>query len=682
MRMFPRAWMALLLLLLLSLPALAEPESFEIEDMVVTGTQQPLKSKDSPANVSTVPADRVRRMRAVDVGELLPQVPGVFIRRSGGTGALATFSVRGSGSTEAQVMMDGRPLNQPSVGNADLSLLPADLVDHVEVVRGPYSALYGPYSMSGSLQLVTKKARPQDGLGRLRLLAGGLGTNAFSGDFHFDLGGGPTLLLVPTVRHGSSGRPNSDSSLSSGFARFDAPLGKSEERHLTLTGGFQSQATGVPGPQPAAGRALRSATQLSLGDDEVSSTIDHQTDHNAFLDGRFTWDGLDAHAYYSSWRPDFHYGYLDWAGSLHLGDSASYQTQAGLDLRYRVPHLEKSAFTVGGLVENSRLEARSSDFDTVWDVRTFSDFDARRQNQALYLEESLQLGSFAAALGARVDHPSDFPTLVSPRASVLWKATDFLSLRGGWGRGYRPPTLYELHLPQTPFSGGNPDLRAQTSTSTEAGLEATLGKGTWLRFTAFREDSRDKITFAPVGGPGPFGPRYIPANLDAFRKVGWEAEITAELAPGLTVVGTHTRLDAVQVNQELVDSVLGTLQSVERPAAYVPQSLSSLVVDWRSRPGGLGILLQGEWVGPSVNYYSNYDQFPLVTQDVKRLPAFSVFDVVISHPVQVGDFEADAFLKVSNLFDQRFSRVFGNDIDDRNYPMPGRAVFFGLSPKL
>ncbi len=696
-----RARTALLILpLLLGAPALAEPvtdaappaasqpaaepETYELEEMVVTGTHQPLKEADAPAHVSTVPAERVRRTRALDLGEVVNQVPGTFIRRSGPPGSLSTFSVRGSGSAETQVMMDGRPLNQPSVGSADLSILPADLVDRVEVVRGPFSALYGPYAMSGALHLVSRRARPEEGPGRLHLLAGSMDTNSFSGDFHLGTRGGPTLLVVPTARRTLGDRPNSQSTLTSGFVRFDAPLGE-RRRLLTVSTGFQTQSSGTPGPQPAADRSLRTPSELVLGDDLVTSKVDHQMDRNAFLDARVNWDRLDAHVWYNSWRPDFHYEYLDGLDSLHRADSASYQRQTGLDLRYALPHLDGSTFTVGGTLENSGLDSRSSDLDTATGGRACEGFNGVRQSQALYLEESLQLGRLALSLGARVDHPSDFASLVSPRASLLWKATDTLSVRAGWGRGYRPPTLYDLHYPSTSFMEGNPDLKAQTSTSSELGLEAGLGSGTTVRFTAFREDSRDKVTWAPLGAVGPWGtPKYMPVNLDGFRKVGWEAELSAELAPGLRLEASHAQLEAVQVNQELVDDLTSTLVATERRAANVPTHVSSLLLDWQANPQGrgLGIMLQGQWLGPRVNYYANHDAWPVVTYDTKRLPGHSVFDLVVSCPVQVGGHQADAFLKVGNLFDAPYALNFGNGFHDRDYPMPGRTIFLGLSPRL
>lgn len=668
-----------LVLLLAAAPAFAEeeePEIFDLDPVVVTGSWNPLKLSDSPANVATVPPQTVRRMRAFDAAELLPVLPSVFIRRSGPIGALSTVSVRGSASTEVQVMLDGRPLNQPSVGNADLSLVPADMIERAELARGPYSALYGPWSMSGALQLVTRKARPADGPGRLQLLAGGDGTNSFSGDLHFALGKS-SLLVVPTVRNSRGNRPNSQSSLTAGFLRFDSPLG-AEGRSLTLSGGFQSQLVGTPGPQPAAGVNLRTASQAFLGNDEVSSTVDHQFDRNGFLNAHVAWDGLEGRAWYSSWRPLFHFEYLDFANSLHMGDASTAQVQTGLDLRYRVAD---TGFTVGGSLENSTMDSTSSDHDLVLDTTTFSNFFAQRQVQSLYLEESLDLGPVALSLGARVDKPSDFPEIVSPRANLLWKVTDAVRLRGGWGRGYRPPTLFELNLPQTAFSGGNPDLRPQTSTSTEGGVEALISDVARLRFTAFREDSKDRIVFQPVGALGPFGPRIVPANLDRFRKVGWEAEVTVEPAPGWSLVGTHAEIDAVQVNQELVDAATNTLVPVERPAAQVPSSLSSVLLTWKSAEGAY-VLVEGQWVGSMVNYYADFTAFPVVTQDVKRLPGFSVFDVVVSHPVRLGDFECDAFLKVSNLFDEQYSRTFGSSVDDRNFPMPGRTIFFGISPRL
>jgi outer membrane receptor protein involved in Fe transport len=652
---------------------------FDLGEMVVTGSWQSLQLGDSPANLSVVPRQTVRQIRPFDPGEVLPGVPGVFVRRSGTTGAIATVSIRGSGSTDVQVMLDGRPLNQPGVGTADLSLLPGDFIDRVEVVRGPYSALYGPYAVSGAVNILTRKPRPEDTPGRIDLVAGGQGTAQESARFAWAEKDGPSLLLVPTLRRVHGFRPNGDSRLDSLFLRLDDPLAPQES--LTFSSGYQNTRVGTPGPVPAADPARRDASQLALGDNEVSTTRDYQTNHNWFAHLRYEGQNLDLRACYTSWQPQFHFEFVDFFSSLHQDDSFSRESQYGLEARYRIRHLEDSAFTVGALYERSELFSKTVDLDTLTGLTTSTQMKAGRLLRSAYVEESLVFDPFTASLGVRLDSPSDFPQVVSPRVSLLWKPTPWLHLRGGWGRGYRPPTLFELNLPEDNFSAGNPNLKAQTSTTSEAGLEALLGKRALVRFTAFRETARDKITFAPVGPVGPFGPKFIPANLDSFRKVGWEAELEVQPLEGLTLSASHSRINALQTSQELVDALTNQLVAVERPAANVPGSLSSVRLAYRD-PGGFQLLLRGTWTGRMVSYYANFDNFPSVTMDTKTLPPSTVVDLYLTQPIRIGAFECDAFFRVDNLFDEKYSLQFGNTIDDGNFPMPPRTFYFGLSPRL
>ena len=92
-----------------------------------------------------------------DVGELLESVAGVVITQAGGPGSESHVSIRGSGSNEVLVLVDGAPLNSPITGEADLSRLSLDGVERVVVRPGAQSARYGSRAMAGVIEVETRR---------------------------------------------------------------------------------------------------------------------------------------------------------------------------------------------------------------------------------------------------------------------------------------------------------------------------------------------------------------------------------------------------------------------------------------------------------------------------------------------------------------------------------------------
>lgn len=665
---------------LLSCAALAKDKDdapvFDVKDVVVTGALSGLQVWKTPNSVEVVTRAQIRSRRPLDAADALTSLPGVNVLRTGPIGSLTTLQIRGSGSTDVLVLQDGRPLNQPSVGNADLSTLPIDLIDHVEVVRGPYSALYGGNAMAGAVQIFTRSAStdPKSGAD---VTVGGQGTAISAGTASVKLGEG-SLLVVPTVRSVQGFRPNDSSVLHNVFTRFSMPAGKGAT--LTLSGGLNDSRVGTPGPQPAADPALRTTSQRVLGNAQSSTLIDHQAGAERYATANWRSDRLWVNAWHSSWTPFFRNAFIDFTDALHTIDTTTRQYDTGIEARLRVPHLKASTLTLGALYEHASMAYVSSETDTGLGVSTRTAFSAGRDTRALYLEESLVLDRLSATLGLRGDNATGYGGQLSPRASVLYRPTDGLGLRGSWGRGFRAPTLSELYFPSSMGVSGNPSLRPQTSTTWELGLEAMVGRRGLLRVTWFNDDVKGLIAFAPVGPPGPFGNDFIPANLNRLRKRGFEVDARWQPVDALTLAATLTTLDAQQTNQEVVDAVDSTFATVTRPAANVPRTRATLTAAYRSK-GGLWLQADGFLVGRRVQYYGNYDAFPTITYDTKTLASAATVDVTLGHKLRVGDVEGTLFLKVANVFDTKYALVFGNDINDQNFPMPGRTFYIGLSPR-
>ncbi len=129
------------------------------ETVVVTATAAPEEIQDwDPRS----PWSRARRSRGTawrTVQDALRSVPGVDVAQAGGPGAQTSVFLRGANSTHTLVLVDGVRVNSPFFPGYDFSLLSTENVERIEVVRGPFSALYGSESIGGVVQIFTRPAR-------------------------------------------------------------------------------------------------------------------------------------------------------------------------------------------------------------------------------------------------------------------------------------------------------------------------------------------------------------------------------------------------------------------------------------------------------------------------------------------------------------------------------------------
>jgi iron complex outermembrane receptor protein len=145
-------------------PANADEEkqrTEKLEDIVVTATRTEKDISESPASVSVVTQADIEKRDIRSVDEALNTIPGVYSQRyvqGGMLSSLTTINLRGiSGGNRTLVMEDGFTMNEPYSGSQKrmLSIEPEN-IERIEVVKGPFSSLYGGYAMGGVVNIITK----------------------------------------------------------------------------------------------------------------------------------------------------------------------------------------------------------------------------------------------------------------------------------------------------------------------------------------------------------------------------------------------------------------------------------------------------------------------------------------------------------------------------------------------
>ena len=129
------------------------------DQIIVTASAVPESLESTPASVSVITREDIEKQQALDVADVLREVPGLSIARTGSPGKSTTLFIRGGSSKQALVLWNGVEMNNAYLSGYNFGPLSTNGVERVEVIRGPYSALYGSEAVSGVVNVLTTPVR-------------------------------------------------------------------------------------------------------------------------------------------------------------------------------------------------------------------------------------------------------------------------------------------------------------------------------------------------------------------------------------------------------------------------------------------------------------------------------------------------------------------------------------------
>ncbi|HYV42234.1 MAG TPA: TonB-dependent receptor plug domain-containing protein, partial [Thermoanaerobaculia bacterium] len=190
------------------------------ESVVVTATSLPEEEKEVGSAITVITRKEIEKSGKTLVLELLRSVPGLDIVQSGTPGSLTSLFTRGTNSTHTLVLVDGARMNSPYFPGYDFSAMTTENIERIEIVRGPFSALYGSDAIGGVVQIFTRSAQ-QGVSGRATGEAGTQGQG--QGSAFVSMGEGP-FFATGGFRYAAFGgdRPNTDWRQRNGSASLDA----------------------------------------------------------------------------------------------------------------------------------------------------------------------------------------------------------------------------------------------------------------------------------------------------------------------------------------------------------------------------------------------------------------------------------------------------------------------------
>jgi vitamin B12 transporter len=467
--------------------------------------------------------------------ELLSSAVGVTVRDFGGLGKLSTISIRGSSANQVVVLLDGVRINTASDSGVDLSSLPMDTIEKIEILRGADSAVFGSGAIGGVVNLVSRKDSPPGWSGsgsisfgswntlntnvgtwlkqdnyRVSMTAGIKRTN---GDFSFLNDSGTTFNPDDDFR---DRRSNNAMDAYEAAVRFQSTALPNSTLSGNIEGFYADK--GIPG--------------MTTFPSERATQTDRRLTANLRLETRVFGD--DAHLFFV--EPQIKYLAMNFEDLLGEQTGVPIFTRQRTDTAgIRAGWSYSDYYSGGGLSFHYDSETLTDNF--------FGDVSRDAFAVNARFEHAVAPDSLWVSSHLRYDHLSDAGTHWSPKLGLRWFVTDRLSIKSNVGYGFRAPSFNELYL-EAGYTTGNPDLKPENAVSLDAGILYEARR--WRIETAwFRIDADDLIQYQLVAGF-----RYKPFNIGRSRSEGFEIDVSISPGGGFTFSGSYTLDRAVDRSGE------------------------------------------------------------------------------------------------------------------------------------
>jgi len=614
-----------------------------LDEVVVTATRIQEPESEVPSSVTVITAKEIEARGAKTVADAIAAATGVAVSDYGPAGAQQTASIRGSTSSEVLVLIDGVRVSTAMSGFTDLSTIPADSIDHIEVLRSGASALYGSDAVGGVINIIMKKKQApltisvENGSFLPAIQVEGYGARETenvpnfaslidSQKFSFSVapllggavlrasGGGTRAANEYTFIDSNDdvrGAQNAGLLAGNVAAGITFPfLGGSLDTNFTTA----YQQNGVPGPLSAP------TLNASQTDERSTAVVKFSTDR--FFSDILSLDAT-AHAEYED------VGYVDTDTPSNNSDSKLFT--AGVELQQKAFASEALTFVYG--VSSAYDQGLSTEFGT-----------PQRLSVGAFLAPIIELGSFSIYPAIRYDFYSDYmPGAFGGSLGATYKLSDADSLKTNISSSYRVPSFEDLYWPSGSGVAGNPNLVPESGYSFDVGYER-LTKGLSYNASAFARYVHNVILWQE-GSDG----IWRPSNFGAALYPGLEQELKLQFLNRFTATISYTFLYSFALDGGL------TLKDDKR-LPYTPVHALSTTLGYAG--DGLSWAMTTRY--QSLRY--------LAEANAQYLPDDLVVDVIVQRNLSKGWV---AYLAVDNLFGEQYQIVEG-------YPMPNTSIRVGL----
>ncbi|MBP6870718.1 MAG: TonB-dependent receptor [Bacteroidales bacterium] len=539
------------------------PKIQEMNEVVVTAQYAPVRADQSIYKVKVISSKQIERKAANNLNDLLSSELNIRISQDGALGT--SMSLQGLSGEHIKFLIDGVPVIGRMNGNIDISQLNLYNVDHIEVIEGPMSVVYGSNALAGVINIITKENK------NTRQSAYARGYVESAGVYNFDLGAsrkfGDHVVSVTGGRNFFDGFTDNDSLRSMRWK---------PKRHF-FTDGYYLYA--------------RPRTKFKLS----SSWFDEKLQSRGNLMPPYYETAFDSYFFTSRWTT-----------RAEVNQKVGEHRYLNLTASYAYYLRQKETFFKDLTTLTETATTNPEDYDTTRFYNsllrgTFSKSDQKsRFNYQLGIDINLesgkgkritenhqQIGDYAAFFsiqykpvkwmelqpGLRYIYNTKYQAPLVYSFNLKFAFLNNYSIRSSYSRGFRAPSLKELYLYFVDVNHnvqGNPDLKAENSHNINLSFQynrETAKSFAGAEINLFYNNINDVITLAQSAGT-----LYTYINVDKYITQGFQAAVSYRLYPWATLRvggGMTGRFNS-----------LAEEQGVEERFYYSPDAVTTLTYKW------------------------------------------------------------------------------------------------------
>jgi vitamin B12 transporter len=571
--------------------------------IVVTATRMLSPADLSGGSQSVLTSDMIEQAGFANTLHALQSLPGISITQDGGPGQRSTLFLRGAKGNAAKVLINGVSMNDNSAfGGADLAQFPVELIERIEVLRGPQGVVHGADAMAGVINIVTKKGsdKPsvflnaeggsyntwQTGIG-VSGKTNGLGYYAYAEKFHT---GGFSAYNEKL----GGGREDDAFDRETLYARFD--IAPTENTFLNLT--IQHEEANI---EFDSGTTIENGPETDQKQTFISTETGIRLWNEQFVSKLF-------------------FGLLD-------------QTRDTTDPAWGNNNYKLQTYTVGWQ-NNLLLDRQEIAFgtDLEYSEADTSNLTGKKDMHIVgfYAEDRITLlDGWFATVGIRRSQHSEYDGHTTYHADTAYTLpVTETRLRGAYGTGFRSPTLSELY--DNSWGNANPNLQPETSEGWEIGFDQPLTENITAGLTYFQTDYDDFITYVGFGLPN--------QNIDSASTEGIETYLNMQVLDNLSLRTSYTY-------QDNDDKSAGNGFEIRRPEHQASASVNyEPTQKWNIH---LNVTYRGKTDD------TDFNTFPATP--VKN-DAVTLVDLASSYQLTE---QIKLFGRINNLLDEDYETVYG-----------------------
>jgi len=479
-----------------------EPDNIGIEQVVISADRNSKSRKRTPTIVTSINPKLFQRTQSVNLSEGLNFSPGLRMENNCQNCGFTQIRMNGMEGPYTLILINSRPVFSGLAGVYGLELIPANMIERVEVIRGGGSAMYGSNAIAGTVNLVTKD--PIANTFSVSTNFGSLGQakeHSPAGDFSLNLNGSfvsddyrTGLAIFGFYRNRNPFDANGD-----GFSELalieNNTLGARFYQRVATRGKLTMDYFHINEFRRGGNKF-----ELPLHEADIAESVDHTIHSGAVTFDLLMHDADKFSAYFSAQQVDRGSYYGANQDLSAYGSTTDFTFSAGIHYLKHTEYLlfAPAAITSGVETGGSWLkDEKLGYYDKDEGVHLGNTLVADQQlfNQAAFLQSEWSLDEWVLTAGIRYDHyavtdhngqsKTVSGNVLSPRISLLVNLGNNWQARAGFAKGFRAPQIFDedLHIETSGsrqvLHRNDPNLKQESSNSLSASLNYTFDQGRW-----------------------------------------------------------------------------------------------------------------------------------------------------------------------------------------------------------